>query len=523
MPVVQSGSLNTAALVVPDLYVQIVPPPLAINGVPSNVLGIVGTSTWGPVGTPAVIGSVTEYQQTFGAVQNRLHDLGTAVAIASLQGASSFVCVRVTDGTDTKATAEIETTCLDVTALYSGTLGNQITVTIAAAPVSGSFNVTIGNAALGIAQLFPSISGTGNAFWVNLANAINNGIPGTLVGPSTLVTAVAGAGTTAPAAGTTTLAGGTDGVTTITTAVMEGVDVAPRTGMFALRGQHTSLFMLADLSDVTSFTSQEAFALSEGTYCIATMPAATGTPSASITSQQTALLGAGVSNYALKVMFGDWIFWLDTTNQITRLVSPQAFVAGLLSNLTPNQSSLNKRVFGVIGTQQSGLPGSTQSQTYTEADLQAIFGSGSAPSFDVITNPIPAGSNFGVRGGFNTSANPATSDDSYTRMTNFIAETLNAGMGTFVGQVITPSLFLSITAVLTNFLQGLLSQGLLAMTTDANGNSILPYSVVCNASNNPQSRTAIGYVQANVQVQYEGINKFFIVNLQGGSTVVISN
>ena len=40
MPIVQQGSVNTTALVVPDLYVQIVPPQnLVLNGVPTNVVG----------------------------------------------------------------------------------------------------------------------------------------------------------------------------------------------------------------------------------------------------------------------------------------------------------------------------------------------------------------------------------------------------------------------------------------------------------------------------------------------------
>jgi hypothetical protein len=522
MPIVQQGAINTTALVVPDLYVQIVPPPLAINGVPTNVLGIVGTANWGPVDVPTVIGTPSQFQQTFGAVQNRANDLGTAVAIASLQGASNFRCVRVTDGTDTKASVEIQTTCIDITAKYSGTLGNQITVTIAAAPAAASYNVTIALAATGQAQTFPNITGTGNAFWVNLANAINNGIPGTLTGASPIVTAVAGVGTTAPAAATATLAGGTDGVATITSSVMIGTDTAPRTGMYALRSQGCSVAMLADVTDPTTFTTQASFGLSEGIYMVATMAAATGTPSSSETTQQTTLVGTGASSYALKVMFGDWVYWLDTTNQVQRLVSPQAFVAGLLSNLSPNRSSLNKQIFGVIGTQQSGLPSSTQSQTYAEADLQVIFGSGSAPSFDVITNPIPAGAQWGVRGGFNTSATQGTNDDSYPRMTNYLAATLNAGMGKFVGRTITPSLFVEVASVLTNYLNGLLQQGLLSMTTTASGNSVPPFTVTCNASNNPQARTAIGYLQADVRVQYQGIVKFFILNLQGGSTVTIS-
>ena len=48
--VVQIGQINTAALSVADVYLQIVPPQLLINGIPTNVVGVVGTAAWGPVG-----------------------------------------------------------------------------------------------------------------------------------------------------------------------------------------------------------------------------------------------------------------------------------------------------------------------------------------------------------------------------------------------------------------------------------------------------------------------------------------
>ena len=45
MPVVQQGSINTTALIVPDVYVQIVPPQVALlNGVPTNIAAFVGLS-----------------------------------------------------------------------------------------------------------------------------------------------------------------------------------------------------------------------------------------------------------------------------------------------------------------------------------------------------------------------------------------------------------------------------------------------------------------------------------------------
>src|SRR5271156_819511 len=102
MPIIQQGSINTTALVVPDLYVQIVPPQnLVLNGVPTNVLGVVGTASWGPVSQPVIVATMADYAGSYGPVMARQYDMGTQVATAVQQGAQNFRCVRVTDGTDT--------------------------------------------------------------------------------------------------------------------------------------------------------------------------------------------------------------------------------------------------------------------------------------------------------------------------------------------------------------------------------------------------------------------------------------
>src|ERR1700678_893573 len=104
MPIVQQGTINTTALVVPDLYVQIVPPQnLVLNGVPTNVLGMVGTAPWGPVNEPVIVATMADYAGSFGSVIARQYDMGTQVATAVQQGAQNFRCVRVTDGTDIAA------------------------------------------------------------------------------------------------------------------------------------------------------------------------------------------------------------------------------------------------------------------------------------------------------------------------------------------------------------------------------------------------------------------------------------
>src|SRR6185312_12240632 len=207
------------------------------------------------------------------------------------------------------------------------------------------------------------------------------------------------------------------------------------------------------------------------------------------------------------------LWWSDNVNNVIRLVSPQGFTAGRLANLSPEQSSLNKPLYGLIGSQKSGTPGSGQSTSYSAADLAVLLSVG----IDLICNPQPAGSFWGVRGGHNSSSNPATSGDNYTRMTNYIAATLAAGMGLYVGQVINSDLFRRIRATLLSFLQNMLGQGLLGSVDGS-----LPFSVICDASNNLVSRTGLGYVQADVQVQYQAINEKFIINVEGGQTVQVS-
>ena len=61
MTVIQEGAVNTSALIVPDIYVQILSPRHSLlNGVPTNILGIIGTSSWGPKNSPVTISSAAE-------------------------------------------------------------------------------------------------------------------------------------------------------------------------------------------------------------------------------------------------------------------------------------------------------------------------------------------------------------------------------------------------------------------------------------------------------------------------------
>lgn len=492
MPVFQAGSINTTALIVPDLYVQIVPPRVSmLNGVPTNGLGIVGIASWGPTNSPVPISSMGDYAAAFGPVLPAKFDMGTAVAAAVLQGANNMTCVRATDGTEVAASATLacgtpalataladainkgtsvirgpsqlivasaNASNLTLTAFYTGALGNSIICNVGAGSAATTTKITFCLPG-GIPEVFDNV------------------------------------GITSQAASSPAFTGGANGNTTITSTVLVGVDTFPRKGMYALRNTNVSIALLADADDTTVWTNQAAFGQAEGIYMILTGPAGQ-TPTTAVTAKST----AGIDNYDCKIMMGDWVYFNDTVNKQLRLISPQGFVAGRLANLSPEQSSLNKPLYGIVATQTSQA-----NRVYSSAELAIL----AAASIDVIANPCPGGKFFGCRVGHNSSSDPTRNGDNYTRMTNYIAYTLNAGMGRFVGRVGTPSERKEAADTLRSFFSKMKSNRPDPMIDDFKVEDIPPLSN--------------GYQIANVQVKYLDIVEKFVINVEGGTTVQITH
>lgn len=503
MPIFPAGTVNLAALSVPGAYIQIQPPaPTFINGVPTNILGIVGTATWGPVNSPVIVGNPAQAQATFGPIQNRLFDLLTPVSIATQQGANNFALVRVTDGTDVAATLAVQTNCITFTSKYTGSFGNQIVVTVAPGSKTGTYQVTV--AAPGLTPENYNNIGlglSGNALWVAIAAAINNGNTA-LRGASQIIVATAGAGTTAPASASYTLAAGTDGVTTITTAVMIGTNSRPYSGMYALQNTGASVAMLADLTDETSFPTQITYGLANQVYMVGCT--VSGDTIANAVSSKAS---TGVDSYEFKLQFGDWEQWLDTVNNVTRIVTTQGSIAGKLAALSPQNPTLNAALNGYVGTQKS-----LTNTPYAQADLQQLVGAG----IDVVANPSPGGNYFSNQFGCNTSSNPLINSDSYTRVTNFVAATLQKAAGPFVGQLDDLDVQAEALATISSFLDTLMDNGVIG-----NSKGTICYSVQINAANNSAQQMALGYLTISVQVQYLAVIAFLIINVQGGTSVEV--
>jgi hypothetical protein len=494
VPQVAFNGVNPAAYGVPDVYMNIQPPPAApLPGAVANLIGIVGSATWGPVNSPVTFGDFAGATAAFGPMQARKYDMLTAVALAVLQGANNFVAVRATDGTDTAATAIIQTNCLTLTAKYTGTRGNSISAVIASGTAPSTYKITLSLPGLP-PETFDNIAGSGNALWVAMAAAINNG-QSTTRGPSNLVTASAGAGTTVPTLGTTTLASGTDGASSITATTLIGSDSVPRSGMYALRNTGLALMVLADADASSSWATQLAFAKSELCEAIAVSPA--GDTISNFTTTNT------IDDPWISIIFGDWCYFLDAVNNLQRLVSPQGVKAGMKAVVGPHQTALNKAVQGVIGTQKSVL-----NQTYSTAELISL----GAARGDLLMSPSPGGNYFSFRFGRNASSDPGKHQDPYTTMTNYLARSMSAapGTGQFVGRLITPNEMREAASAIGSFLEN-----------EKQAGRISAYSVQVDARNNPSQQTQLGIQKATVVVTYQSVVEYFQIDFSGGQTVVV--
>jgi len=382
-------------------------------------------------------------------------------------------------------------------AKYTGVVGNGVQVITSAGSKTNTGKVVVSMPGQ-VPEIFDNIAGSGNALYVAMANAINNGIAN-IRGPSNYITAVAGSSSAALVGATYNLSGGTDGDTGVGSSQLIGVDGSPRTGMYALRGTKASIIGIPELGDSTTWTVQQSFGQSPdmGAYMVTCLPASTA-----IATAIAAKNSAGLDTNAVKVMHGDWPYYNDLTNGLIRLVSPIGYVCGLLANLSPEQSSLNKPILGVVSTQTVSA-----NQVYSDGDLSQLISAG----IDVITNPNPGGNYYGCRLGVNASSNTATREDPYTRLTNYIAYTIAQAGGKFVGLLQTPTEQLDAKTCLINFLQGMQDNGMI----DA-------FSVQLDVTNNPPSSQQAGYQIATVAVRYFSVIRYFIVNLQGGQTVQVT-
>lgn len=304
----------------------------------------------------------------------------------------------------------------------------------------------------------------------------------------------------APNLTTYTLTGGTDGYNAITGTTLLGTDGNNRTGMYALRNTNVSLFALIDNFDTTTFSDQVAFAAETASQTILTGPSGQ-TVSQALSAVQT----AGIDSTSFVYLVGDYCSYLDTYNNGTvRLIPEQGFYAGLMANLSPNQSPLNKQIFGILSTQTSA-----QNRIYADADIVQLMEAG----IDVIGIPSPGGNYFACQTGKAGSTDLSINDVYIQRMANYLALSLSKSgvLGAYIGQLQTPETRASARNAISSFLQNLENQQL-----------IEDFSVELDDANNPANRVRLGFMQADVSVQLFTVIIVFLINLDVGTASIQS-
>lgn len=401
--------------------------------------------------------------------------------------------------------AAVGTSTLGATikAKWSGVMGNQIAVILAAGFAPNTVNVTIVPfAGGGNPELFTGLPGSGTLFWTALQNAINSGA-GRALGPSNWVVCT-GAQTTSntPQLGVYTLGGGTDG-RAVDSAQLIGANQPTPTGMYTLQRTQflPTVMWICGLTDDTTWSTVQNFCDQNIIFGLLTFPVDTDTDTA-----VNVKADAGIADYQIGFV-KDWVYFFDQVNQQTRLVPPLAVAGGLIATLPPWFSPDNQKVYGIIGTERNSIiSGDTP---YGYAELNQLGAAG----IMVLTNPIPQGAVFGFANGYNSVGNgDVTAVVEYSRMTNYLIKSNGILLGRYVGQLQSTRpndpLRSRIRTAINSFLNGL-----------AQVPAIDSFSVICDLTNNTPDSIAAHVLVVQENVRYLSSALFIFAQLQGGTTV----
>jgi Phage tail sheath protein subtilisin-like domain/Phage tail sheath C-terminal domain len=463
-------SETISEMILPGTYIDVRAEGLiAVGGISTGNVGIVGTSNKGPVGTAVLLGTYTEAIATFGAYDRWSAASGAtpltltrALEQVFAGGASSVYAVRIANGTPASATYTVTTggatpaTLLTLTATSPGTWANGVTSTFDASSTPTTLTLTN--------------SGVKEQYIVSTASQLAADInAGSNFFTSSAVTS--GNGASVPGAVNKASDGGPDG------ASAGASDAA--TGLAILASQPVNIVCVAGLSanDVSAQILKHVEQTeNDGNERIAVIGGSTDDPATLLSTD-----GPKVSS-ARVVLVAPGILAEDTArteaNKTVKLPASYAaaVVAGTLSTLAPQESLTNQEV-------------SVEDLTthYTRAQQKQLLGG----------NILVLQQNLGFRAlkGITTDSG-AFRQISVRRIVDYAKAGVRVGANPYIGKLNNDRVRAALKATLDGFLSGMvLDEMLVQYTLDVSATRAQQIAGTCLVTMTLQPTFSIDFVK----------------------------
>jgi hypothetical protein len=428
--------------------------------------------------------------------------LGSAHLATIRKGWPTLGAVRVADPSAAAASGVIQTsgsvTVINVTALYTGTAGNSIVITIGASNdgIANHFNFT--------AQVSSS-SGTTTELYVN-CNTISSGgaVLPNLTNSVLLATAsYAAAGT--PANGNTTLSGGTNG--TVTSAMYVGTPGANNQGFALLEADPTINHVFTDDCSSGFRVAVNSGLTAHGLLVQNRMCYLAGNSGQTAAQAQSDITTNSYQSI-YNVYTDPWTYVSDDTDGTNINIPGSSWAASVAAQIPPS-TSIAWRASQVSGL-LSGIAKLEANRSYIQAQNTA---SG-------ISTLIPSASGgFCFAAGVNTSNVAGQQNITRTRMGIFIAQSAVNAWYPYVDAPNVPYFQQDLVNSANSFL------GVLKNNANVNPGSlpyILNYQVLPVGSSNTTATLAAGMYFVGAQVQLGSSMAQITLNMQFGETVTVA-
>lgn len=480
MPIVTSMS----GQILDDVYIIETQPPLSIQGISTGIIKMAGTFT---KGIPGAVYTISDYPTAVRLLGASTLSVDGPLCLQALikQSAGGIQVVPVFGSTAASASVTLQdsqTTPGNVLTLTAAQVHPQTGVTTAllgndannmvatvSSSGSGSFNLTI--------QYGSTVENYNNLTLANMVATIN------AASNIAIASLPASPSSNLPKNGSFSFTGGTNGTPADADFIGTVNSNGARTGLKALETIIGNLVFIANQSSTAINSALAAHGTSFN--CI---PAICAPINSSVTVTTTAKGSISQDNVA----FCDgWRTMNDADLGVVRNVAPTAFILGMASQLSPQQSWGNKSIYGTLA---SVTP-------RTNSDLATLQQAG----IMCISDNIP-------RGGVGTRSGVASDgSDIYVRAMRYFEElSVMSAMGWAVDEMQSSSANDPLRRKIKSSIETFLSNQ--ATPLDPNNKLIDSYLVVCDLSNNTVQSIAAGQLNVTVIIRLLGVAKQIIIN-----------